>query len=91
MQSVYRVRMARVNITVPDELYHQARSAGLNVSQLAQQALAAELSRRAKIAELDAYLNELEAELGPISAAEQSEAKTWADGLFDPGRRRHSA
>ena len=91
MSSVYSVRMARVNITVPDELYHQARSAGLNVSQLAQQAVAAELDRRAKVAALDLYLAELEDELGPTTAGEQAEAKTWADGLFEPGRRRRSA
>ncbi len=51
---VYAMRLARVNITMPDELYRQARQAGLNVSQLAQFAVAAELRRQAKIAELDA-------------------------------------
>ena len=62
---VYSVRMARVNITVPDELYDEARSAGLNVSRVAQDAIRAELARLGKVAELDAYLAELEAELGP--------------------------
>jgi post-segregation antitoxin (ccd killing protein) len=85
------MRMARVNITVPDDLYRQARNAGLNVSQLAQGAVAAELRRLAKIAELDAYLAELEAELGPTTEAERAEAKTWADGLFRPGHGRRSA
>ena len=88
---VYGVRMARVNITVPDDLYRRARNAGLNVSQLAQRAVGAELSRLAKIAELDAYLAELEAELGPTPEAERAEAKTWADQLFGPGRSRRSA
>lgn len=53
---MYVVRMARVNISMPDELYSQARGAGLNVSHLAQEALAAELGRRAKIAELESHL-----------------------------------
>lgn len=35
------MRIARVNITMPDELYRRARQAGLNVSQLAQLAVAA--------------------------------------------------
>lgn len=85
------MRMARVNITLPDDLYRQARDAGLNISQLAQRAVGAELSRLAKIAELDAYLAEFEGELGPTSESERADAKKWADQLFGPGRRRRSA
>lgn len=85
------MRMARVNITMPDDLYGQARGAGLNISQLAQSAVAAELARLAKIAELDAYLTELEAELGPTSDAERADAKAWADQLLGPPRRRRTA
>ena len=73
--------MARVNITVPDELLSSARTAGLNVSRLASSALAEELDRRAKIAQLDAYLAELEDELGPLSANELADAATWADQI----------
>jgi len=85
------MRMARVNITVPDELYRQARAAGLNISHLAQGAIAAELSRLAKLAELDAYLAELEAEAGPTTAAERTEATRWADALLAPRRGRRPA
>lgn len=85
------MRMARVNITVPDELHRQAKSAGVNVSQLAQQAIAAELARRAKVAELDAYLTERVAELGPTTDAERAEAKAWADDLLGPQGGRRSA
>jgi post-segregation antitoxin (ccd killing protein) len=88
---VYRMRMARVNITIPDELYEQAKRAGLNVSQAAQQAVAAELARLAKIAELDGYLAELDAELGPISAAERANAVAWADKALESSNRRRSA
>jgi hypothetical protein len=42
------------------------------------------LDRRAKLAELDTYLAELEAELGPITAAEQAAAREWADRAFPP-------
>jgi post-segregation antitoxin (ccd killing protein) len=83
------MRMARVNITMPDDLYTQAREARLNVSQLAQRAVAGELGRLAKVAELDAYLAELEAELGPTSESERTAARAWADealGTSDTSR-----
>lgn len=80
------MRMASVNITIPDDLLAEARAARLNVSRLAAAALGEELDRRAKIAELDRYLRELEAELGPVSADEQGAARDWADQrLGDPG------
>lgn len=87
--NAHHVRMARVNITMPDHLYHQARHAGLNFSQVAQRGVTAELARLAKIAELDAYLAELESELGPTSDAERVDAKEWADRLLGstPSRR----
>jgi post-segregation antitoxin (ccd killing protein) len=85
------MRMARVNITIPDGLYAQAKSAGLNISQLAQQAVAIELARLAKIAELDAYLAEMDAELGPVSDREQAEAQIWADKAIGSAKRRRSA
>lgn len=84
--SVYSMRMARVNITIPDELLEHARTAGLNVSRLAAAALVEELDRLAKIAALDAYLAELDAEFGPVPDAELEEAAVWADGLV-AGRR----
>lgn len=85
------MRMARVNITMPDELYARAKDAGLNVSQLAQRAVADELDRLNKIAALDAYLVELEHELGPTSEAERAEAKAWADKAFTVPARKRSA
>ncbi|MEV4419302.1 type II toxin-antitoxin system CcdA family antitoxin [Patulibacter sp. NPDC049589] len=74
--------MARVNITVPDAVLEQARTAGLNVSRVASRALAEELDRRARILALDRYLGELEDELGPVPEDEQRAARAWADGAF---------
>ncbi len=83
------MRMARVNITIPDELLVGARAAGLNVSRLAASALAEELDRRAKITALDNYLQMLDVELGPISAADQAAAQHWADRISDaPAQQR---
>ncbi len=75
------MRMARVNITLPDELLLAARLAGLNVSRHAAHGLAEEIDRRAKLAELDAYLAELETERGPVTAREQAEAVRWVDRI----------
>lgn len=90
------MRMARVNITVPDDLLRQARSAGLNVSRLTAAALADELDRQAKLRELDAYLADLEAELGPVPQHELRAAREWADAVLpgphgEPARRVRSA
>src|SRR5215470_8205362 len=83
---VYTMRMARVNITLPDDLLSQARAAGLNVSRLAAAALAEELDRRAKINELDAYLADLDHELGPVPQHELKAAREWADAMLPAGR-----
>lgn len=92
------MRMTRVNITVPDEVVAQAKAAGLNVSRLATAALVDELDRRNKIGALDAYLAELERELGPVPPDERAAAAAWADELVNPqftpragSRRRRSA
>ena len=42
--SVYNMRMARINVYVPDDLAKQAKSAGLNVSGLTQEALRSALA-----------------------------------------------
>lgn len=74
--------MTRMNITIPDDLLGRARAAGLNVSRVSAAALAEELDRRAEIAQLDHYLRQLDAELGPVSAEEQRAAQEWADDVF---------
>lgn len=71
--------MARVNITVPDDVLDRARAAGLNVSRVSTSALSEELDRRAKVAALDSYLRQLSIELGPISDEDQEKAQQWVD------------
>ncbi len=71
--------MARVNISVPDELLRRVKAAGVNVSRVSASALSEELDRRAKAAALAAYLHELESELGPVPADERRDAVEWAD------------
>ena len=43
---VYYVRMARVNVYLPEELAEEARAADVNVSNVTQEALRRELSKR---------------------------------------------
>lgn len=84
--NVYGMRMARANITVPDELLDRARAAGLNVSRIAASALLEELDRREKVAALDSYLQELDAALGPVPRDEQHTAREWADRMLGDAR-----
>lgn len=74
--------MARVNISVPDELLRRAKADGLNISQLARWAIADELERRAKIAAVDAYLAEQDAEFGPLGQGELAAARQWVGSAF---------
>ncbi len=46
MASVYPMRMARVNIYLPDELADKVRDSGLNVSAIAREALQVALAAR---------------------------------------------
>ncbi|MGI8411125.1 MAG: type II toxin-antitoxin system CcdA family antitoxin [Solirubrobacteraceae bacterium] len=71
--------MARVNITVSDDLLERSRAAGLNVSRVSSDALSEELDRRERIGALDRYLRALDVELGPVPTDEQAAAREWAD------------
>lgn len=73
--------MARRNISLPDDLDDQARLARLNVSALAQRAVAEELDRRRRMAALDAWLDELDAAHGTPSARAQARAAAWLDSM----------
>jgi post-segregation antitoxin (ccd killing protein) len=76
------MRMARVNITVPDDLVAEAKARGWNISRMTMQALRDELERQHKIEELDRYLAQLDDELGPIPQDELDEAEAWADRIL---------
>jgi hypothetical protein len=78
------MRMARVNISLPDQLVVHAKGAGLNISQLAARAISDELNRLSKLAEFDAYLAELRAELGPPTPEEEEAAEEWANRVLGP-------
>jgi hypothetical protein len=83
--------MARRNISLPDDLDEQARSERLNVSALAQRAVAAELDRRRRMAALDVWLDELDAEHGAPSAKAKAKAQAWLDAATGVEPRRKAA
>jgi post-segregation antitoxin (ccd killing protein) len=69
--------MARRNISLPNELDEQARTARLNVSALAQRAVADELDRRRRMAALDRWLDELDDAHGVPLDEHIEEARAW--------------
>lgn len=58
------MRMARMQVYLPDELYEQVKSRGLPASELLQRAVRAELRRLDLLAETDRYLANLVSEVG---------------------------
>lgn len=81
------MRMARMNVYLPDDLHRAAKRQGLNVSELCQEAIAAELRRRERLAELEAHLTELDDQFGPATAEEVAEAEAWVDSVLDAAAR----
>jgi Post-segregation antitoxin CcdA len=56
--------MGDVTISVPDELLHRARLAGLNLSRVTAIAIIEELRRQEELAALDAFVDEIDTGLG---------------------------
>ncbi|HPB73225.1 MAG TPA: type II toxin-antitoxin system CcdA family antitoxin [Phycicoccus sp.] len=71
--------MARVNVSIPDDVIARARAVGLNVSAVATSALEEALERRLKIAMVDQYLAGIAAEAGSMTEAERRDADAWLD------------
>lgn len=82
------MRMARVNITIPDELLARARAHDLNVSAAAAAGLEDALVRIDKNVALDRWLAEMEAEHGPSTPEEIAEADARIDRAFVVGGTR---
>jgi len=80
----YDMRMPRVNIWLPEDLHREAKDLRLPLSELAQRAIAAEVERHRKAAALDAYLAELDNELGPATSDQIAEAEAWVGKLAGP-------
>lgn len=67
-------RMPRLQVYLPDDLYHALKAHGLPASELLQQAVRAELERRGALHAGDEYLAELGDEVGEPTARQMSRA-----------------
>jgi len=67
--------MPRMQVYLPDELHRQVKQQDLPVSEILQQALREELTRREKLAAIDEYFKELAAEVGEPTAADYAKAE----------------
>lgn len=76
------MRMARVNVYLPDEMAQEARAAGLNLSRVAQDAVRGELARRAT----DAWLDELE-QLPSVEVSHERVIESIDEARAEIGRR----
>lgn len=70
--------MPRMQVYLPDELHRQVKQESLPVSEILQEALRQELSRREKLAAIEGYLEELLAEVGEPTAADYARAEHLA-------------
>jgi hypothetical protein len=81
------MRMARINVYVPDRLYQQAKRARLNVSELSQKAIRDELLRRERMKALDELLGDLAMQQGPGTTEEVAAAEAWAAEVIATAER----
>lgn len=63
--------MPRMQVYLPDELHRRVKEQQLPVSEILQEAVRRELSRREKLAALDDYLEELAVEVNVPSAEDR--------------------
>jgi post-segregation antitoxin (ccd killing protein) len=73
--------MPRMQVYLPDDLYAEVKAQELPASELLQQAVRAELRRRALLRETDRYLEELAAEVGAPSPRDLEAAEEIAARL----------
>jgi post-segregation antitoxin (ccd killing protein) len=67
-----------MQVYLPDDLYELVKTRGLPASELLQEAVRAEAHRQDLLADTDAYLSELLAEVGPPSAEERARGQAAA-------------
>lgn len=67
-----------MQVYLPDELYEQVKEQGLPASELLQEAVRAELERRAILEAADTYLADLAAEVGEPGPRQRSRADAIA-------------
>jgi post-segregation antitoxin (ccd killing protein) len=77
------MRMPRLQVYLPDDLYAQLKAKGLPASELLQTAVRAELARQEALEAADRYLEELVAEVGEPTPEEAARADAVARKVRD--------
>lgn len=77
------MRMPRVQVYLPDDLYAELKRRDLPASELLQHAVRAEVERRRALEATDAYLEELVVEVGEPSRRQEAHARAVARRLRD--------
>jgi post-segregation antitoxin (ccd killing protein) len=77
------MRMPRMQVYLPEDLYRFVKDRGLPASELLQRAVQAELRRQGLLEDTDRYLQDLVAEVG----APNADAMAKADALSRRVRR----
>lgn len=75
------MRMARVNVYLPDDLLASAKEADLPVSELTQAAVREALARRDRLEALERFIGGLAETQGQATEDEISEAEAWAESV----------
>lgn len=81
------MRMPRLQVYLPDDLYEEVKSRGLPASELLQGAVRSEVRRLELLAATDRHLAALLAEVGEPTLAQQTRADDLAEKLAHGGRR----
>lgn len=77
------IRMPRVQVYLPENLFAELKSRGLPASELLQVAVQAEIERQDAIDATDRYLAELKAEVGEPSAKDRARARAIVRRIRD--------
>ena len=85
------MRMPRVQVYLPEDLYDELKQRGLPASELLQVAVRAEVERQDALAETEQYLEELEAEVGTPSARTNSQAEAIARRIRSRSARQQAS
>lgn len=82
--------MPRMQVYLPDDLYKMVKKGRLPASELLQEAVRAEVRRRALLRETEKYVADLTAEVGRPSARQQSRASEITTQILRRSRRKAS-
>jgi hypothetical protein len=84
------IRMPRMQVYLPDDLYKLVKKGRLPASELLQDAVRVEVRRRRLLKETDDYLDALTAEVGIPTARQRAKAKALATAVAQRSRKKAS-